>query len=110
MPARRLRKLVISIAVLALCAGLLWCAATAALYAAMRQPPEKFGAIMNRVPMVSMMVLPFEPLWNSARSGVLNVGDSAPDFSLPALNTQQTVRLSEEYRRKPVVLIFGSYT
>jgi hypothetical protein len=110
MAARRFRKLVISIAVLALCGGLLWCVATAALYSAMRQPPERFGAIMKRVPMVAMMVLPFQPLWNSARAGVLNVGDPAPDFSLPGLNGQQTIRLSEEYRRKPVVLIFGSYT
>jgi len=96
----------------ALAAGtvLLWGVATAALYGAMRQPPERFGAIMKRVPMIAMMILPFQPLWNSARSGVLQVGDSAPDFALPNLNGQQIVRLSNEYRVKPVVLIFGSYT
>lgn len=89
---------------------LLWALASAALYAAMRQPPDRFGAIMSHVPMVSMAVLPFRPLWMSARAGHLAVGDAAPDFELPLLKGDRTVRLSEEIRRQPVVLIFGSYT
>jgi hypothetical protein len=89
---------------------LIWVAATAGLYVAMRQPPERFGAIMSRVPGVAMMVLPFKPLWMSARGGQLRVGDTAPDFSLPILHSEQIVTLSEEYRQKPVVLVFGSYT
>jgi hypothetical protein len=89
---------------------LIWVAATAGLYAAMRQPPERFGAIMSRVPGVAMMVLPFKPLWMSARGGQLRVGDTAPDFSLPILHSEKIVTLSEEYRQKPVVLVFGSYT
>jgi ABC-type transport system involved in cytochrome c biogenesis permease subunit len=87
-----------------------WGAATAALYAAMRQPPESFGAIMSHVPSIAMMVLPFKPLWNSARGGQLRVGDRAPEFTLPVLHRDQEVTLSEEYRHKPVVLVFGSYT
>jgi len=76
----------------------------------MRQPPEKFGAVMARVPTVAMIVLPFEPLWMQARKGTLSTGDAAPDFSLPTLDRTRIVRLSEEAREHPVVLIFGSYT
>jgi hypothetical protein len=89
---------------------LVWLAATAALYAAMRQPPERFGRIMSHVPTVGMIVLPFKPLWMSARAGTLHVGDRAPDFTLPDLHGERRVTLSDEYRHKPVVLVFGSYT
>ena len=90
--------------------ALVWGAASAALYAAMRQPPETFGRIMSHVPGVAMIALPFKPLWMSARSGHLQVGDAAPDFVLPVLHGGRTVTLSTEYRQKPVVLVFGSYT
>ena len=92
------------------CVALLYGAATAALYAAMRQPPETFGQVMSHVPSIAMVVLPFKPLWMSARSGHLQVGDPAPDFALPMLKGERTVMLSSEYRQKPVVLVFGSYT
>jgi hypothetical protein len=84
--------------------------ASAALYAAMRRPPEAFGAIMSKVPMVAMIVLPFEPLWMSAREGRLRPGDAAPDFTLPAVDRSRVVSLSAELHERPVVLIFGSYT
>jgi hypothetical protein len=98
------------VAVCVVCGVLLWGAATAALYAAMRQPPETFGRVMSHVPAVAMIVLPFKPLWMSARAGHLEVGDPAPDFALPILHGERTVTLSNEYRQKPVVLVFGSYT
>jgi hypothetical protein len=88
----------------------IYAAAAAGLYAAMRQTPETFGAIMSRVPTIAMIVLPFKPLWYSARGGDLRVGDRAPDFTLPVLHRDQQVTLSEEYRHRPVVLVFGSYT
>lgn len=88
----------------------LYIAVAACLYVAMRQPPERFGAIMSKVPMAAMMVLPFKSLWMSARAGQLAVGDSAPDFALPVLDRSRTVRLSQEWQTSPVVLIFGSYT
>jgi hypothetical protein len=84
--------------------------ATVALYAAMRQPPETFGRIMAHVPTAAMMLLPFKPLWMSARGGDLQVGDQAIDFTLPVLHGERTVTLSNEYRQRPVVLVFGSYT
>jgi hypothetical protein len=82
----------------------------AGLYTAMRQTPERFGAIMAKVPDIAFLVLPFRPLWMVARAGHLNVGDRAPDFELPSVDHSHSVKLSSEYRTKPVVLIFGSYT
>ena len=90
--------------------ALTYVVATAAFYVAMRQPPERFGAIMAKVPMVAMIVFPFEPLWMSARKGTLSVGDSAPDLSLHTVNGAEIVRLSDQWRDRPVALIFGSYT
>ena len=95
--------------VLGVCA-LLYTASAATFYWAMRQPPERFGFIMAHVPGMAMSLLPFEPMWISARAGSLQPGDMAPDFDLPTLDHARRVRISEEYRTKPVVLIFGSYT
>jgi hypothetical protein len=83
---------------------------SAGLWAAMLQPPDTFGRIMMRVPMVAMMVLPFEPMWKTARAGKLNTGDAAPDFKLPLLDHSSEVQLSSFRGSKPVVLVFGSYT
>ena len=105
-----MRLIVRSVAALLVACVVLWATATAALYAAMCQTPERFGAIMSHVPGIAMAVLPFRPLWMSARGGRVQVGDIAPDFALPALHGAQVVTLSDEYRRKPVVLVFGSYT
>ncbi|HEX3875640.1 MAG TPA: hypothetical protein VHW24_01550, partial [Bryobacteraceae bacterium] len=55
--------------------SLTYALATGGLYWAMTRPPEKFGAIMAKVPMISMLILPFEPLWMSARGGKLKVSD-----------------------------------
>ncbi len=38
------------------------------------------------------------------------VGDVAPDFELCDINGKNLVRLSDFRGRKPVALIFGSYT
>ena len=91
-------------------AALVYALAVAGLYCSMRQPPETFGLIMSKVPMSAMMILPFQPLWMSARGGSLRVGDQAPDFSLPAVDGSRVVQLSAEFRERPVVLVFGSYT
>ena len=37
-------------------------------------------------------------------------GQPAPDFRLRTLAGDREVQLSEEYRERPVALIFGSYT
>ena len=90
--------------------GSLYILVLAGFYFAMRQPPERFGAIMSKFPMPAMMVIPFRPLWMSARAGRLAVGDAAPDFALPTTDHSRTIKLSEEWRDRPVALIFGSYT
>ena len=81
-----------------------------ALLIAMKQPPMRFAAVMSKLPMVSMIVLPFESLWNIARAGELRVGDLAPDFHLRAYDKSSSVQLSSFRSDRPVVLIFGSYT
>jgi hypothetical protein len=110
MPGFARRTVLRTLAAAVACGALLWALASAALYAAMRQTPARFGAIMSHVPTVAMIALPFKPLWLSARAGDLVVGDRAPDFALPVLHSDRVVKLSEEIRQKPVVLIFGSYT
>ena len=40
----------------------------------------------------------------------LRLGDPAPDFTLPDLKRTKETRLSSFQGKKPVVLIFGSYT
>lgn len=40
----------------------------------------------------------------------LNVGDLAPDFTLPEVTGKRTVALSSFKGKRPVVLIFASYT
>jgi hypothetical protein len=80
------------------------------LFAAMLQPPEVFGRIMSKLPMVAYILFPFEPMWLVARRGRLKVGEPAPDFSLKRTDGSQVVSLSSFRGQKPVVLIFGSHT
>ncbi len=94
------------VVVLAVVYGLL----TAGLYWAMCQPVDRFTRIMARVPGIAFAVLPFVPLWNSARGGDLQVGDAAPDFNLEKTDKSGKVQLTSFRGQKPVVLVFGSYT
>lgn len=80
------------------------------LFVAMLQPPAKFGHIMSKLPVVSYILFPFEPMWLVARKGTLKVGDQAPDFELKTTDRSSAVRLSTFRGQKPVVLIFGSHT
>ena len=82
---------------------------TGAVAWAMAQPPDTFGHFMARMPMATLLVLPFETLWTRIRAGDLHPGDRAPEFVLKRLDTNQPVQLSE-LRGQPVALVFGSYT
>ena len=42
--------------------------------------------------------------------GSLAVGDLAPDLELASADGSGTRRISDLYREKPLVLVFGSYT
>ena len=44
------------------------------------------------------------------REGSLKVGDEAPDFELRRLDGKGKVKLSSFKDKKPVALVFGSYT
>jgi hypothetical protein len=76
----------------------------------MRQPPETFGRVMSRMPSVAYLLLPFETMWTHARAGELQVGNTAPDFSLTKLDKSGSIQLSALVSRQPLVLVFGSYT
>src|SRR5271168_3303516 len=85
-------------------------ALVAALAITMREPPDKFGAVIAKVPPIAFLVLPFETLWMNARAGHLQVGDAAPDFTLKTVDGAKEVQLSSFRGKQPVVLVFGSYT
>ena len=44
------------------------------------------------------------------REGKLKVGDMAPNFTLPSLDGKRKVTLRAFRGKRPVALIFGSYT
>jgi hypothetical protein len=90
----------------------LWLLACVSIYHVMRQPPERFGHVMARIPgPVAFMVLPFETLWTQARRGTLHIGDPAPDFTLTKIDKSGQIQLAAlTAQKKPVVLVFGSYT
>lgn len=65
------------------------------IWRSMNRPPEAFARVMSMMPgPVVFLLFPFETLWTHARSGTLNVGDFAPDFSLIKLDKTEHVRLS----------------
>ena len=103
----KLRKAFLA-ALLLLVAG--WGVACAALYRAMRRPPEAFARVMSRLPGAVFLMFPFETMWTHARAGALHPGDAAPDFSLMKLDHSEKVRLANLAAEHPVVLVFGSYT
>jgi hypothetical protein len=82
----------------------------AAFYIAMLQSPEVFSGIMSKTSNVVFSMFPFKRMWLSARNGNLNIGDEAPDFSLETYDRKSRVQLSAFRGKKPVVLVFGSYT
>jgi|SRR5262245_8020166 len=44
------------------------------------------------------------------KSDTLRVGDQAPDFSLPLVHGEGDIHLADYQGKKPVVLVFASYT
>ena len=88
-------------AYLAFCAFLFW---------AMGEP-ERISRVMEKMPIPAVfIVFPFQTMWSVAQAGNLDIGDSAPDFTLTTTDKKSTVQLSSFRGQKPVVLVFGSYT
>jgi hypothetical protein len=89
----------------------LWLAFVAFMWHTMKQPPEKFGAVMMHMPIPAVfLAAPFETMWLRARAGELRPGDLAPEFNLQTLDKTSRVALSSLLAKGPVVLVFGSYT
>jgi hypothetical protein len=88
----------------------LWIAFAGVVYQWMSKPPEQFAARMAKLPMAAMMAFPFETMWNHARAGRVESGSPAPDFDLETIDKTARVRLSDYRGKRPVVLVFGSYT
>jgi hypothetical protein len=101
-------RLVLRVLTLALVA---WLLASAALFAVMLLPPEKFAAVVGKAPAGLIgRILPFAPLWKVARKGSVDAGDPAPEFDLERLDKTGRVKLTSHMGDRPVVLVFGSYT
>ena len=50
------------------------------------------------------------PEYRNLMTAKVALGDVAPDFELPALDGEGTLRLSSLLAKRPVALVFGSYT
>ncbi len=91
--------------------GVLYAMLFAVVGVAMMQPPVRFGAFMKHMPPALVWgLLPAQSMWMRARGGSLQVGQEAPDFTLPRQNRNGAVTLSSHRGVRPVVLVFGSYT
>lgn len=91
--------------------GVLYATLFAVVGVAMMQPPVRFGQFMKRMPPALVWgLLPAQSMWLRARGGTLQVGQEAPDFTLPRQSRNGTVTLSSHRGSRPVVLVFGSYT
>jgi hypothetical protein len=51
-----------------------------------------------------------DPEYLALRTPKVSVGDAAPDFELPLVGGEGTVRLAELNAERPVALVFGSFT
>jgi len=106
-PGHRWKRITATILV---CLFVLWAGFVTFLWRAMHRSPEDFARVMSHMPWEIFLVVPFETLWTRARAGAVQVGDTAPDFSLTKLDKSGTVRLLDLNKTQPVVMIFGSYT
>jgi hypothetical protein len=107
-PSPRVRKALLGVAAFVMLAYASF--ATLVVWA-MRQPPERFGKVMAKMPgPAPFLLFPFETAWLRLRAGTLRPGDVAPEFSLMKLDHSGRVQLSALTAKQPVVLIFGSYT
>jgi len=67
--------------------------------------PKCFSALLLTLLMLGAGAAP-----SQVREGNLKVGDPAPDFHLKLRGSGQWLRLSTFQGKKPVALVFGSFT
>ena len=76
---------------------------------AVQDPAKQFIERMDAAPPEKRV-----PNWETTKKLMARpapaVGDSAPEFSLKTLDGRETYALAQFRGKKPVVLIFGSYT
>ena len=65
-----------------------------------RMPPEQRAKYEGYV----------KKMGDSRGDGKLKAGDPAPDFQLKQLHSERVLQLSQFKSKKPVALVFGSYT
>jgi uncharacterized membrane protein len=107
-PKRRWKPILLRVGLIVF---VLWLGFVAFMWHTMKQPPEKFGAVMMHMPIPAVfLAAPFETMWVRARAGELKAGDAAPEFNLQTLDKTSRVALSSLLAKGPVVLVFGSYT
>jgi len=98
-------------AVLAAAVAVLYVLFGAAVLTAMNQTPERFGRFMRHTPAPLVWgALPAKRMWLWSRRGTLAEGMNAPDFTLARQDRSGRVTLSSFRGKKPVVLVFGSYS
>lgn len=71
---------------------------------------NKDGSVTQEEMMESMNKRRQEMRGQNQEAGGPNVGQEAPDFTLRTLDGDRTVKLSDFRGKKPVILVFGSYT
>jgi hypothetical protein len=71
---------------------------------------DKDGSITQKEMMELMSKIRRETREQNQETGGPSVGQMAPDFTLRTLDGDRTVKLSDFRGKKPVVLVFGSYT
>jgi thiol-disulfide isomerase/thioredoxin len=95
---------------IAVAAVILYMLISAAFFVVMLQSPGTFAKTMMHVPWVAFGVFPLRSMWMKARSGTVQQGEMAPDFSLESTDHRSHFQLSSLRGQKPAVLVFGSYT
>jgi hypothetical protein len=73
--------------------------------------PKKAGKEMQMPPKMKQMILKgfFDGDIGSWCEGP-QLGEPAPDFTLPTPDGKKSITLSQSFKKKPTVLIFGSFT
>ncbi|MDQ6676260.1 MAG: hypothetical protein M3Z09_03085 [Acidobacteriota bacterium] len=75
--------------------------------------PGGMARVIARIPgseTPGPVLMPLQAIMFAARSGPLRAGMEAPDFELKTADHRESVRLSSFCGKRPVVLVFGSYT
>ena len=105
-----MKKLLLAVAAVLALAAFGYAVLLTHFYDVMKQPPVEFAQVWAESPARLKQLVPLRALLTRARRGSLQVGDAAPGFALQTPDKKRIVRLSDFAGKRPVVLVFGSYT